>query len=552
MQRLGDGTWVISASDLTRLQACPWWVARDVDQRLGKDVVIHDIVDPMMELVATLGLEHESRALESLRRDLPRLIEIPYERNADPADAIAWRAEIGAARDATLEAIGQGVDVIFQAVLFQESIPESPCEAGFQGFADFLVRSGGEWEVWDTKLARSAKDTALLQLASYVDQLERRGVEVSRQARLVLGDGTHSIHDVSEILPLYVEQRRILLELIHERQGDADPLAWGDDRYVACGTKACPACSEQIVAHDDLFLIAGLRKTQRNKLRVAGFHTMTDFAQASREEVRSRVFGIGHDTLQALHLQAVLQVASKTRIDGRPAWEVFSPSTLRLLPDANEGDVFFDFEGDPTYQELDAHGRMLGGLSHSDETGWFGIEYLFGMWGEDIGGPGQSFLGLWAESFDEERQRFEEFLSLMEQRLIAHPDMHIYHYSSYERTRLGVLATRYQNDSGILRAILDRVLVDLYPIVMKSVAIGLPSYSLKSLEALYFEPETRSGIQGGGESVVAFYNFLKATKAGLVDEALEIKNSILHYNELDCVSTKALRDWLVSIQAESS
>lgn len=552
MQRLGDGTWVISASDVIRLQACPWWVARDVDQRLGKDVVIPGIVDPMMELVAVLGLDHEARELAALRRDLPLVEEIPYERKANPADADAWRAEIAEARNATLGALNRGVDVVFQGVLFQESIPDSPCEAGFQGFADFLVKAQEQWEVWDTKLARSAKDTALLQLASYVDQLELLGVQVSHHARLVLGDGTHSIHDVSEIIPLYLDQRRILLELIDERHSDVKPIAWGDDRYVACGTKACPACSEQITAHDDLFLIAGLRKTQRNKLRVAGFHTLTDFAAASRDEVRSRVFGIGQDTLQALHRQASLQVASRARPDGRPAWELFSPSTLRLLPEPDAGDVFFDFEGDPTYQELDDEGRMLGGLSHSDETGWFGIEYLFGMWGENLGGPGESFLGLWAESFEEERQRFEEFLSLMDQRLLAHPGMHIYHYSSYERTRLGVLARRYGNDSAILRAILEDVLVDLYPIVMKSVAIGLPSYSLKSLESLYFEPETRSGIAGGGESVVAFYNFLHATSAGRLDDALEIKDSILHYNRLDCVSTKALRDWLASIQTESS
>ena len=41
----------------------------------------------------------------------------------------------------------------------------------FVGFADFLVRDGDQYRVTDTKLARSPKTTALLQLAAYADAL---------------------------------------------------------------------------------------------------------------------------------------------------------------------------------------------------------------------------------------------------------------------------------------------------------------------------------------------------------------------------------------------
>ena len=552
MQRLGDQSWVISASDLSQLSACPWYVARDIDQRLGKGVVIPDIDDPMMTLVTQLGLEHEARQLESMRRDFATVVEIPYERQTAPQDYTGWRQEIMVARDATLAALRDKADVVFQAAFFQEMLPESPIPAGFQGFADFLVRADSKWEVWDTKLARSAKDTALIQLAAYVDQLQFHDIPVSQEVRLVLGDGTHSIHDATELVPVYLDQRRSLLELIYEREQDPDPTPWADERYVACGTKGCPACSEQIPLHDDLFLIAGLRKTQRSKLRVAGFRTLSDFASETRQEVHSRVFGIGADTLSALHLQASLQVASRSTPTGRPAWDIISHSFLATLPDPNPGDLFFDFEGDPTYQEFNSEGRALGGLSHGEETGWFGIEYLFGVYGDGVSGSGDSFRGLWAESFEEEEQRYREFLEIVEERLRAHPDMHVYHYAAYERTRLGVLENRYRTNSPILQRLLDTVLVDLYPIVMKSVAVGLPSYSLKALEALYFEPDTRSGIAGGGESVVAFYNYLQEKKAGHEGEADQIKSSILHYNTLDCLSTQALRNWLLQIRETAS
>lgn len=550
MQRLGDDSWVISASDLTVLAQCPWRVARVTDEKLGKGIVVPDITDPMLQLVARLGLEHEARQLELLRSRLPRVVEITYARDFPPSDVLRWRADIEASAHATKEALTEGVDAIFQGVFYQRSLPESPFPVGFQGFADFLVNSDGTWEVWDTKLARSAKDSALIQLAAYANQLDVLGIPRSHEVRLILGDGTNSIHDVTELVPLYLDQRSDLLSLMHERIQDPLPTPWDDERYRACGTKGCPACGEQIYIHDDLFQIAGLRKTQRDKIRVAGFSTMGSFAGASRTEVHQSVTGIGRDSLSMLHLQASLQVATRKHPEGTPAWEILSPGVLALIPEPNSGDIFFDFEGDPTYQEFNAEGESPGALSHGDESWWFGIDYLFGMWGNELQDsiPGDRFSFFWAESFAQEKVALERFCALVEDRLARFPGMHVYHYAAYERTRLQAMATRHNTCQESVARLLDGVLVDLYPIVMKGVRVGLPSYSLKSLEALYFNRYTRTGIAGGSESVVAFSHYLEATRNGVDSVAQTIRESIEHYNRLDCQSTEALRDWLLSIR----
>lgn len=545
MQLLGDGTWVISASDLTALSQCPWRVARVVDEKLNKGVQVPKLDDPMMDLVARLGLEHEARQWKLLKDSLDSSIEIAYERDVSGADAQAWRSSMEQAAEATSEALASDVQAIFQGVLYQPSIPGAPFPVGFQGFADFLVRGAEGWEVWDSKLARSAKDAALIQLAAYVDQLRLRDVPVSPQVRLILGDGTHSIHDVTELIPLYLEARESLLALMAERQADPLPLPWADDRYDACGTKGCPACQEQIHQNDDLFQIAKLRKAQRAKLRVAGFTTLTDFAMATRQEVLRRTSALGLDTLAQLHLQASLQHATMIHPEGTPAWEIISPRILQNIPPPSPGDVFFDFEGDPNYQEFDDKGRPLGGLSHADDAVWFGIEYLFGMWGEGLGDDG--FFPIWAETFEQEKDALERFCALMTDRHATHPDMHIYHYAAYEKTRLNALAKRHRTQAECVEWLVREVLIDLYPVVTKGVGIGLPSYSLKALEALYFPSGTRTGIAGGGESVAAFVDYVTARDAGLHDEAQEIKNSILRYNRIDCVSTMALRDWLRGI-----
>lgn len=547
MQRLGDGTWVISASDLTALSQCPWRVARVMDEKLNKGVSVPELDDPMMDLVARLGLEHEARQWAMLQQSLETTIEISYERDVPGSDATAWRANIERAARETTRALHSSVDAVFQGVLYQAALPDASFPVGFQGFADFLVRGGDAWEVWDSKLARSAKDAALIQLASYVDQLNRLEVPVSSEVRLILGDGTHSIHDATELLPLYFEAREALLSLMTERQSDPLPLPWADERYVACGTKGCPACVEQIHVNDDLFQIAKIRSAQRSKLRVAGFTTMTDFANASRREVLARTSGISADTLAQLHTQASLQHATRTHPEGTPAWEIIAPGILATIPAPSAGDVFFDFEGDPNHQEFGEDGAPLGGLSHAGDAVWFGIEYLFGMWGDGLGEDG--FLPLWAESFDEEKKALESFCQTMRERIAAFPDMHIYHYAPYERTKLKALAQRHQVESDCVAWLLDDVLIDLYPVVTKGVGVGLPSYSLKALEALYFPAGTRTGIAGGGESVAAFVDYLSARDQGDVGVAREIKESILHYNRIDCVSTKALRDWLLGIAA---
>ena len=550
MQRLADDTWVISASDLTQLSQCPWLVARKIDEKLDKGVRVPELMDPMMELVKRLGIIHEDRVVTQLKETLTAVVEIPYDRSVSSENPALWKANISDAASQTVEALGSQADAIFQGVFFHDNLPDTSLTVAFQGFADFLVHGDQGWEVWDSKLARSAKDSALIQVAAYNDQLRRLGIHTSPEVRLVLGDGTHSIHDVDSLLLDYKDQRRELLNLLEERVKNPDATPWDDARYVACGTKGCPACVEQIALTDDLFQLAGLRKTQRSKLKLAGFQTLTEFASATRKEVLTRTTGIGQDTLAQLHTQAFLQRQTQDNPEERPAWSVLSAQMLDTLPPVNPGDLFFDFEGDPTYQEFDANNRPIGGLSSGDEAVWFGIEYLFGLWGShcDPSTDQPGFVSFWAENFAEEKQALIDFCALVDERLEKFPDLHIYHYASYERTRLSVLAARHQVAQPTIDRLLSGVLVDLYPVVMKGVRIGLPSYSLKALEALYFEPGTRSGIAGGGESVAAFVDYLDALSTGNQAEALAIRNSILHYNTIDCFSTEALRNWLLEIK----
>ena len=149
----------------------------------------------------------------------------------------------------------------------------------FVGFADFLIRDGEQYRVTDTKLARSPKVTALLQLAAYADALAESGVPVAPEAELELGDGTVVRYRSSDLIPVYRSQRAQLQRLLDDHYAAGRAVSWDDEGVQACFR--CPLCAEQLRAIDDLLLVAGMRVTQREKLIDAGITTVGELADHS-------------------------------------------------------------------------------------------------------------------------------------------------------------------------------------------------------------------------------------------------------------------------------
>src|SRR5580693_5912717 len=146
---------IYSASDLASAARCEYALLRDFDAKLGWGQRV-TVTDELLERTAILGDEHEQRRLDQLRdehgggvavigRPVPFTIE-----------------NVTAAAAQTRRKIEDGAPVIYQAAMF---------DGRFVGFADFLVLRDGRYQVSDTKLARSAKVTALLQIATYADTL---------------------------------------------------------------------------------------------------------------------------------------------------------------------------------------------------------------------------------------------------------------------------------------------------------------------------------------------------------------------------------------------
>ncbi|MBC6495330.1 DNA helicase [Microbacterium sp. 4-7] len=508
-----------SASDLKAAAECEFAWCRAIDAKLGRVPAVDEPEDATLARAALLGDVHErtvlARYLDDLGADRVHLVE-----KVSSVDAVA----LAAAVEETVQALGSDAVVVFQAAF---ATPE------FVGFADFLKRDDdGRWRVQDSKLARKARVTALMQLAAYVDQLDRLGIPRSDEVDLILGDGSVSTHSVDDLLPLFQVRRARLRALIADRRIDdgsaGAALAWGDDRgdleVVACGR--CATCEEQVIAHRDLLMVARMRPVQRARLRAAGIETIDALAEAPTPPD-----GMNTDTFETLRAQARLQIQADA--DGAPTYDVHYAAAIHTLPVPSHGDIFFDFEGDPLYTE-----------PASDGQAHWGIDYLFG-WVDNS----DQYTALWAHDFAAEREAFERFLDFVKLRRAAHPGMHIYHYAPYETSHLVAMAARHGVREGeIDRLLREGVFVDLYPLVLRTVRVGTRSYSIKKLEPLYMGADVRtSDVQKGDDSIVQYVAARELAAAGEQEEADAVFADLADYNRYDCVSTRRLRNWLIDI-----
>jgi len=525
----GERVLVTSASDLSRAADCEFAVARDLDAKLDRLPKVQEPADLMLERTAVLGNAHEEAIIAELRAEHgdDGLVHIP--RGGGALDEVAPYAK------QTLAALQRGVPVIAQGTFLD--LDHAPAagtgEAGdmpiaFVGYADFLVRMpDGAYRVQDSKLARRAKVPALLQLAAYAEQLERLGIPVDPEVQLILGNRELSTHRLDDIAPVLRARRARLHDILRARLTADEPLAWRDPSVTYC--RKCAWCALEVEAHDDVAQVAGLTGAQWTKLAAAGIETLAQLAES-----RGPIATIAASTLDTLRLQAALQLEASQSTDGAlPPVTVRDAAPLHALPPESPGDLYFDFEGDPLYTE-------------HDPARW-GLDYLFGMVDVD-----NEFTPYWAYSFAEERDALLAFLADVEARRAIHPDLHVYHYAAYERTHLRSLSARH----GVGEDIVDEwlrsgVLVDLYPVVTRALRIGAPSYSIKSVEKIYWPDARKDADLAAGDDSVAMYVDARELRAqGDAAAAQTLLDTIRDYNRVDCESTLRLAAWLRGLREQ--
>ena len=216
--RLDGGRLRLSASDVANFVACGHLTRLDLLHARG-EIQPPRAFDVGFEDLVARGEAHEAAVLERFRADGWHVAEISEGPEADAAQA-------------TLAAIRDGADVVYQGVLLAD---QSADGAALLGRPDFLVRAGllpapdGEprpagahYEVVDAKLARSAKARAVAQVGFYSDLLAGAQGIRPRWMHLALGDGEFTSLKVDDYAAYERQARRLLTAFVADDDG-AEP-----------------------------------------------------------------------------------------------------------------------------------------------------------------------------------------------------------------------------------------------------------------------------------------------------------------------------------------
>ena len=465
--------------------------------------------DPGVELLRQLGIQHELAYLQHLTDTQGlEVVHIPTD--------ISW----GEAVARTAEAIRHGADAIYQA-----TFEDGP----WGGRADFLIRVNRpsrlgdySYEVVETKLARSTKARAILQLCFYSDLLSKiQDVQPESMHVVMLGCGAKpEKFTVSHYAAYFRKVKRDF------EGATKNPAGTYPDPVELCDVCSWfPLCDKQRRHDDHLSFVAGITRIQRKELGSRQIDTVAKLASLALP-LLPKIERIGEAALLHVREQARLQLQGQK--EGRLVYELLQPieeeKGLAALPAPSLGDIILDFEAVPYVFDT-------------------GLEYLIGT----VTVPEQAdaepnYDSRWSFEPRAEKEAFEQFIEFVMERRKRYPDLHIYHYAQYEQTAIKRLAGRHGTCVDAVDQLLRAgIFVDLYRIVRQALRVSVESYSIKKLEGLYAFARKVSSR----DSVVALQAFEAALTLGGSEEGTkDIRETIQAYNRDDCLSALRLRDWL--------
>ena len=463
----------------------------------------------LAELLVEKGSTHERNCLADLENQGRSVYQVP---GRNPHESFEeWVTRIGNPMD-------RGYDVIYQMPFVHE---------GIRGIADFLVRADDHeegfalYEPIDAKLTRSeGKPGHVLQLCFYADAIFDLTGQVPRAMHLWLGTGIQESLVVEQFRPYWRRLRGQLATLLNQEVSFStkpEPC----DHCDYCEFKQ--RCESEWRSEDSLVYVANIRAPERDALEMANVRTVVELTGR-----KDPVVNLHGENLGRLIRQATLQVSSRMSPEQPPAYELIEPTAdpvfghgFSLLPEPDDGDVFFDFEGHPFWTPQDDL-FFLSGLYLKDSRG---------SWGYDA---------RWAHDLEQQRKMIRVLVEYFAARRKEYPNMHVYHYNHTERSSLERLTRGTETEGLLTSLVVSGLFVDLFVVARNSIMVGTESYGLKYLEQLTGFTRT-GGIEQGAGAVVEYEEYMKTKNQVLLDE-------IANYNKDDVMATMALRDWLVNVR----
>lgn len=494
---------IYSPSDLAAHGNCQHLTQLNKKEAKGEIPNPKTFSNRVLQLLIDKGNKFEENHLQEIKKQGKTVSEINMEDSK--------------AEERTIQAMKNGIDVIYQARLKEEG--------KWSGWADFLIKVPkpsklGDWsyEVWDTKLANETKAGTILQIGLYSERVAAIQGITPEYMGVIKPEGEEQYRfDEHAAYIRFVKQNL-------EQVIDEDEVTYPEPVNHCDICRWWKTCNSVRRKDDHLTFVAGLGATQIKELKSQGIETLEQLATLELPLPFKPSKGAS-DTYVKLREQARVQYESRIQ-GGKPIYETLAVEEgrgLNKLPEPSINDIYLDFEGDR--------------LVEPD-----GLEYMIGYVHKG------KYHALWATNEKEEREIFEQFIDFAFELKQQDPSLHIYHYAPYEVTAFKRLMGKYASRENEIDFFLrSQTFVDLYGVVRQSIRASVEKYSIKDLE-IFFGYERMMDLRLLSNHKSQLELLLQTGNINELHD--ETKDAVQLYNQDDCESLIRLQAWLEGIRAE--
>ena len=235
-------------------------------------------------------------------------------------------------------------------------------------------------------------------------------------------------------------------------------------------------------------------------LQDIGIITTESLAQANSDTIQEM---LGRELGEKLQQQAYSIVNNNPIPRPQPQYQLLESLAEKTV------ELYFDIEAEPERN----------------------LDYLLGVVMVDRLSQTQTFYPFLAETPEEEGIIWQQFLEFVN----SYDQAPIFHFSDYEKDTIKRLGNLYGTPYPQVEDLVNR-LIDLHHFVITSVIFPVENYSLKSLGNWLGFNWRDAGVSG--DQCVCWYDQWLTTGDRSIIE------SILRYNEDDCLATLHLKNWL--------
>ena len=420
----------------------------------------------------------------------------------------------------TNEALAARAEYIYQGILAHGSLFGIPDLLHFVDgeYVPIEIKSGAAGEGGDDagNEGKPKKEYGV-QLALYVDLLNRKGLNSSRRAFVIDKTGERVEYDLNA--PMGVRTPETMWELYQRIRRDVEAALRDELRTDPANCGSCSncgwyaSCKRWITENDDLTQLVDVGRPKRDVIRNdLGSGRIDDLLDQDVDSIlerkkldRSFIKGVGESLLTKMVTRGRL-----LKTGGSPVFY----EKIDLPEVATE--LFFDIETDPTQDFVYLHGFWLRSRDR------------------------QEFIHFTATEISPEKECEFWKRSLDFMRSFDADDVAIYYYGNFERTTYRQLQRRYPYviSAEDLEELFARPsMINLYDDYIKSKSDWpLGSYGIKSI-AQYLGFKWRDETPSGALSIQWFNEYLTTKNEALL-------NRVLEYNEDDCKATMVVKDYL--------